>query len=56
MLWRLPWRVQKLADAVHGVLGRGTSTKAEHQAGLDILDGLLGGDFLELVFGQNDQI
>ena len=47
----MPWRVQKLADAVHGVIGRGTATKAEHHAKLDILDDLLGGDLLKLVLG-----
>jgi hypothetical protein len=46
--------VKKLVDVVHDVLGRGTSTEAEHHAGLDILDSLLGGDLLELVLGQND--
>ena len=45
---------QKLADEVHGMLGCGTGAETEHHAGLDVLDGLIGGDLLELVLGQND--
>ena len=43
--------MQKFPDAVHHMLGRGTDTKVEHHAGLDILNDLLGGDLLELVLG-----
>lgn len=42
---------QNLADAVHSVLGRGTSAEAKHYVGLDVLDGLVGGDLVKLVLG-----
>ncbi|KAG4910210.1 hypothetical protein JHK82_056235 [Glycine max] len=45
---------EELADAVDGVLGSGAGAEAEDHAGLDVLDGLVGGDFLEVVLGEDD--
>jgi len=45
---------EKLADSVDGVLGRGASAKAENHAGFDVLDGLVGGDLLEVILGEYD--
>jgi len=45
---------EKLADAVDGVLGGGASAKAENHAGFDVLDGLVGGDLLEVILGEDD--
>ena len=46
---------QKLADAVHDMLGHRTSAETKHHVELDVLDGLVGGDLLELVRGHNDR-
>ncbi|KAG4949548.1 hypothetical protein JHK86_042787 [Glycine max] len=46
---------EELADAVDGVLGSGASAEAEDHARLDILDDLVGGNFLEVVFGEDDE-
>jgi len=45
---------EKFSDAVHGVLGGGASTEAENHAGFDVLDGLVGGDLLEVILGDDD--
>ncbi|KAG5048785.1 hypothetical protein JHK85_009888 [Glycine max] len=46
---------EELVNVVDGVLGSGVGAEAEHHAGLDILDGLVGGDFLEVVLGEDDE-
>jgi len=45
---------EKFADAVHGVLGGGASAEAEDHAGFDILNGLVGGDLLEVILGEDE--
>ena len=44
---------KKFADAVDSVLGGGASAEAEDHAGLDILDGLVGSDLLEVILGED---
>ena len=45
---------EELVNVVDGVLGSGAGAEAEDHAGLDVLDGLVGGDFLEVVLGEDD--
>jgi len=45
---------EELADAVDGMLGGGAGAEAEDHAGLHVLDGLVGGDFLQIVLGEDD--
>ncbi|KHN20341.1 Calcium-dependent protein kinase 11 [Glycine soja] len=46
---------EELADVVDGVLGNGVGAEAKDHAGLDILDDLVGGNFLEVVLGEDDE-
>lgn len=45
---------EKLADAFDSVLGGGASAKAENHAGFNVLDGLVGGDLLKVILGEDD--
>lgn len=45
---------EKLTDSGDGVFGGGAGAEAEDHAGLDVVDGLVGGESLEVVLGEGD--